>query len=127
MAAPNKNNISLIADDKNQDTFNQQEDFNKSSNQDKGDNDITPLELELLDGAGINESGDDDILLGEAQLDDKDEDGEMLNETSDLTGEDLDIPGNETEDDSGSIAEEDEENNSYSIRDQDDENDNDPL
>ena len=49
--------------------------------------------------------------------DNTDKDGEPLNEASssvDFTGEDLDVPGAELDDDNESIGEEDEENNSYS-------------
>ena len=85
-------------------------------------NDITQQELELLDKAGVNETKeDDDEILSAAQLDDEDEDGEKLNESIDLTGSDLDVPGSETDDENEAIGEEDEENNEYSQRDQDDE------
>ena len=37
----------------------------------------------------------DDINLEDAQLDDRDEDGELLNEGTDVSGSDLDVPGSE--------------------------------
>ena len=46
-----------------------------------------------------------------------DEDGDVLNEieiADDNSGEDLDIPGAEDDDENESIGEEDEENNGYS-------------
>lgn len=57
----------------------------------------------------------DDENLAESRLDDRDADGELLNEESDLSGRDLDIPGSEDDDDNEDIGEEDEENNSYSL------------
>jgi hypothetical protein len=45
----------------------------------------------------------------------------MLNETSDRSGSDLDIPGSEEDDANEKIGEEDEENNSYSLPDPEDE------
>ena len=52
-----------------------------------------------------------------AELDDTDFDGEKLNENIDLTGDDLDVPGAEEDDDNEEIGEEDEENNEYSLGD----------
>lgn len=82
--------------------------------------DITDQERELLDNAGAAEPGDDEDLLAEARLDNKDDEGEPLNENIDLTGDDLDVPGSETDDENETIGEEDEENNSYSLSDQED-------
>lgn len=119
MATQNKK--FTAAGDKKAGDYNENERFDEGTNENTGDNDITPVELELLNVAGINESADDDDeLLAEAQLDDSDEDGEKLNEEIDLTGEYLDVPGSETDDDNEDIGEEDEENNSYSASDQDD-------
>jgi hypothetical protein len=64
----------------------------------------------------------DDINLEDAQLDDRDEDGELLNEGTDVSGSDLDVPGSEEDDKDEVIGEEDEENNSYSL-DSEDEDD----
>lgn len=86
-----------------------------------GENDITPAELEILNSAGVKESADDDDeLLAAAQLDNLDEEGEVLNEGSDYSGNDLDVPGSESDDDEEMSGGEDEENNSYSLRDQED-------
>ena len=79
---------------------------------------ITKEELDLLDSAG-DENNQDDLNEQQAQLDDTDEDGEELNEGTDLTGEDLDVPGADLDDDNELIGEEDEENNSYSEADDD--------
>ncbi|HEX3164618.1 MAG TPA: hypothetical protein VHQ93_00090, partial [Chitinophagaceae bacterium] len=63
----------------------------------------------------------DDEQLNTAALDSTDDDGEKLNESSDMSGKDLDVPGSENDDADEKIGEEDEENNSYSIRDPEDE------
>ena len=79
---------------------------------------ISDEELAILDSA---EDGEDDARLRAASLDDTDDDGEKLNEESDVSGEDLDVPGSEDDDANEALGEEDEENNSYSSRgDQDD-------
>ena len=78
---------------------------------------ISPDELELLDTGGGEE---DNLNLKEEQLDDTDDDGDALNEGSDYSGKDLDVPGNDLDDGDELIGEEDEENNSYSKSDQDD-------
>ena len=60
----------------------------------------------------------DQTNLKRASLDSTDFDGEQLNEKSfqhDLTGSDLDVPGEEADDENENIGEEDEENNSYSL------------
>ena len=63
----------------------------------------------------------DDEQLNAATLDNTDDDGEKLNESSDMSGKDLDVPGSEDDNANEEIGEEDEENNSYSIRDPEDE------
>jgi hypothetical protein len=64
----------------------------------------------------------DEENLEQAQLDNKDEDGELLNERTDVSGSDLDIPGSKEDDADEEIGEEDEENNSFSL-DSEDEDD----
>lgn len=89
--------------------------------EDEIDTDITPIERELLDDAS-DAIDIDDQRLKKSQLDSTDFDGTPLNEKagkSDLTGEDLDVPGSELDDDDEKIGEEDEENNSYSEADTD--------
>ena len=80
--------------------------------------DITDEERALLDEAMSNDPlSDDNARLKNSQLDNKDNDGEPLNEMSsadDASGEDLDIPGAEDDDEQEMIGEEDEENNGYS-------------
>ncbi|MEP7109950.1 MAG: hypothetical protein ABI760_18285 [Ferruginibacter sp.] len=121
-----KNQDYLDADDQKAGPSIRNEEFGEVSSEGTVDNDITPVELKLLDDAGVNESADDDDqLLDEALLDDTDDEGDKLNEEIDLTGEDLDIPGSEADDDDESIGEGDEENNIYSSSRQHDDNDTD--
>ena len=79
------------------------------------DADITPQERALLDESMRNSESVDNTNLKNAALDNTDADGTPLNEDSTgLTGEDLDIPGADLDDTDEAIGEEDEENNSYS-------------
>ncbi len=79
------------------------------------DTDVTAEDLDILNAAE-NGSTEDDASLIESGLDDVDDDGEPLNEsTSDLSGSDLDVPGSEDDDSDEILGEEDEENNSYSL------------
>lgn len=80
----------------------------------ENDNDITAEERALLNAAGED---DKERNLHRAELDDRDEDGELLNavsSSSDKTGRELDVPGSDDDDDMEDIGEEDEENNNYS-------------
>src|SRR5882724_4583776 len=82
--------------------------------------DVTPEERALLRNAGGLETGTDDDDIPKASLDEVDEDGTPLNESSlekDLAGDDLGIPGAEEDDDDEAVGEEDEENNEYSLGD----------
>ena len=87
---------------------------------DDNDNDsfITPAEKAMLDEAMHTDPlSQDEINLKHSSLDNTDEDGDTLNEMSvadDVTGEDLDVPGSEEDDEDEIIGEEDEENNGYS-------------
>lgn len=88
----------------------------------ESENDITPEELSLLDDSIENVNEGDDVNLKRSALDNTDEDGELLNELSmadDISGEDLDVPGAEDDDENEEIGKEDEENNSYSSADTD--------
>ena len=63
---------------------------------------------------------EDDRNIKKLALEDKDDDGDLLNEnTDDLTGGDLDVPGSEEDNDDEEIGEEDEENNAYSLPEED--------
>lgn len=82
--------------------------------------DITPEERSLLDESIENSLTGDNTNLKRSVLDNTDEDGELLNENQhafDVSGEDLDVPGSETDDADEAIGEEDEENNDYSLPD----------
>ncbi len=86
------------------------------------DANITPEERSLIDESIENSLTGDNINLKKSVLDNTDEDGELLNENEsafDISGEDLDVPGSESDDANEAIGEEDEENNSYSLPDQD--------
>ena len=95
--------------------------LNDTGEDGKRDADISLEELALLDKAGADDK--DDQQLENATLDNKDNDGELLNVSSsadDKTGRDLDIPGTEDDDEMEDIGEEDEENNPYSLSDNSD-------
>ena len=87
---------------------------------DDNDNDsfITPAEKAMLDEAMHTDPlSQDEINLKHSSLDNTDKDGDVLNEMSvadDVSGEELDVPGAENDDEDEIIGEEDEENNSYS-------------
>ncbi|WEK38098.1 MAG: hypothetical protein P0Y53_11375 [Candidatus Pseudobacter hemicellulosilyticus] len=79
--------------------------------------DISDEELDLLDAAGTTDE-DDARIRRSGKLDSFDEDGDPLNEKGfgeDISGDDLDVPGSEADDDNEAIGEEDEENNPYSV------------
>ena len=77
--------------------------------------DVSEDERELLDQSVDSMSTEDDLSQRRAMLDDRDEDGELLNEGEDVSGKDLDVPGSEEDDEDEDLGEEDEENNSYSL------------
>ncbi len=95
----------------------------KTQQQQDDDAMITPAEKQMLDETFSNDpQSRDNVNLRRSELDNKDNDGELLNEKSgadDLSGEDLDIPGAEDDDADEAIGEEDEENNGYSQADTD--------
>ncbi len=76
---------------------------------------VTKDERKALKDATEKVQTDDEKALQRAKLDNVDEDGDKLNETTGLSGNDLDIPGSEDDDADELIGEEDEENNSYSL------------
>jgi hypothetical protein len=82
---------------------------------------VSHTERDLLQRSSESMATLDDEQLNAAALDSTDDDGEKLNESSDMSGRDLDVPGSEDDDADEKIGEEDEENNSYSIRDPEDE------
>ena len=92
-----------------------------SLNEDESE--ISPTEKAILDGAfETNSYSLDETQLTHAALDNTDNDGELLNEKTsadDFSGDDLDVPGAETDDNDEAIGREDEENNQYSQADTD--------
>lgn len=81
------------------------------------DSNVSAEEQETLSRTFDDMPGDDENLR-EAALDNRDEDGEALNEESfqnNISASDLDIPGDELDDANEDIGEEDEENNDYSL------------
>jgi hypothetical protein len=71
--------------------------------------DVTPEDLVLLGDADEDQDGGEDELVGKAELDDVDNEGDPLNESgSGKTGRDLDTPEGDEED-------EDEENDYFSL------------
>lgn len=83
---------------------------------------VSKEEKKLLRDASEKTPDTDEENLEKAQLDNMDEDGELLNEKTNLSGSDLDIPGSEEDDINEEIGEEDEENNSYSLDAEDEDN-----
>ena len=83
--------------------------------------DVSNTERELLQRSSESIATKDDEQLNMADLDNTDEEGTMLNENSDRSGSDLDVPGSEEDDANEEIGEGDEENNSYSLPDPEDE------
>jgi len=81
------------------------------------DANVTKDETELLANAADTMPTEDQMALQQAQLDQEDNEGELLNESVDLSGSDLDVPGSEDDDANEEIGEEDEENNPYSLSD----------
>lgn len=82
------------------------------------DADVTDEERELLEqSANADPAYRDERNFQRAALDNRDADGEALNEED--TVDDLDVPGSELDDQSEETGSEDEENNAYSDSDTD--------
>lgn len=84
---------------------------------------VSNEERELLDRADTMMPDEEEYRLRNASLDDRDADGEPLNEASfgnDMSGKDLDVPGADDDDSDEELGEEDEENNEYSLSANDD-------
>jgi hypothetical protein len=77
--------------------------------------DVTDEERELLSRTDESMSSINDEDRRKLMLDNKDLDGDSLNEKNDVSGSDLDIPGANEDDTDEEVGEEDEENNSYSL------------
>ena len=84
---------------------------------DQFNSNVTKDERELLEQSEDSMGSADDLSLKKALVDSTDEDGEPLNENSDLSGDDLDVPGSEEDNAAEETGEGDEENNSFSLND----------
>jgi len=84
---------------------------------DQFNSNVTKDERELLEQSEDSIGSADDLSLKKALVDSTDEDGEPLNENSDLSGDDLDVPGSEEDNAAEETGEGDEENNSFSLND----------
>jgi hypothetical protein len=78
------------------------------------DGNVTPSEKKDLADAAQKMPTNDENALRRARLDTTDNEGDLLNEGSGLSGTDLDVPGSEADDADEAIGEEDEENNPFS-------------
>ena len=76
---------------------------------------VSKEEAQLLEKTADSQAGPEDQAWEQSTLDSTDEDGEPLNEETEFSGKDLDVPGSEEDDDNEEVGSEDEENNSYSI------------
>ncbi len=83
------------------------------------DADITDEDLFILEATGQNMNSQDSVNLIHSNLDNLDDDGDPLNEggstNNDLSGNSLDVPGSQDDDEQENIGGEDEENNYYSL------------
>ena len=79
------------------------------------DSDVTEEEKELLSRAGESMNSIDEEDRRNLMLDNRDLDGDLLNERNNVSGQDLDVPGATDDDSNEEIGEEDEANNSYSL------------
>ncbi|MFT3934246.1 MAG: hypothetical protein QM726_11560 [Chitinophagaceae bacterium] len=98
------------------------DDLNKPTDTLETDNtsNVSRVEKRMLRKSAGPVPTDETEDFNEMVLDEKDDDGEYLNEKSirqDRNGEDLDVPGAELDDDDEDLGDEDEENNIYSQRD----------
>ena len=112
---------------------NQTENLTVASDDEEGvgilDDDNDDEETDLNDDTNVSEeekdlltqsetlTTDDDEDFRNAQLDNEDFEGDTLNEEITPDGKDLDVPGEEDDDENEEIGEEDEENNEYSLGD----------
>lgn len=90
------------------------------------DSNVSREERRALASVDNREAGTEDEVLNEAALDSTDNDGDPLNEDSfgrEVSGDDLDVPGSDQDDEEEAIGDEDEENNSYSIDKNEDDSD----
>jgi hypothetical protein len=95
-----------------------EDDLNITDDSVDTESDVSEDEKVALERSSTDVDTPDNEALYEAKFDDTDFDGEKLNEDSDdVSGKDLDVPGAEDDDENEEIGEEDEENNEYSLGD----------
>ncbi|MEO8110337.1 MAG: hypothetical protein ABI594_09900 [Ginsengibacter sp.] len=86
--------------------------------EESNDSNVSEEEKNDLEVSAEDMPTEDDINLRKAALDNADEDGVLLNESSfkdNISGAGLDVPGADSDDLDEEIGEEDEENNEYSL------------
>ncbi|WP_346237840.1 hypothetical protein ABDK00_002045 [Niabella insulamsoli] len=113
--ASENGNLTVASDDEEGVGILDDENRDDDSNPDNQSN-VSDQERELLEQSETMNTPDDEDLEN-AQLDNEDFEGESLNEKDTLDGKDLDVPGEEADDENEAIGEEDEENNEYSLGD----------
>ncbi len=80
------------------------------------DSNVSEEEIALLERTSESMFTQDDQDVFNAELDNRDNDGELLNETINTSGSDLDVPGaDDDDDDAQDEADADEENSIYSL------------
>jgi hypothetical protein len=90
------------------------------------DSNVSREERRALANVDNREVDTEDEVLNKAALDSTDNDGTPLNEGSfgsDVSGDDLDIPGADEDDADEEVGDEDEENNEYSLSKNNEDND----
>jgi len=113
-------NTASSADEEGEGLFPDEEDVSQDADP-RGN--VSRQERDLLEKADTMSPDEEEYRLRSASLDDRDADGELLNEASfgdDMSGKDLDVPGAEDDDTEEELGEEDEENNEYSVSSNDD-------
>jgi hypothetical protein len=104
-------------DEEDDKEFDDEDDVDVTDDTVDEDSDVSPDEIKALERTENLDTQDNENLY-RSQLDDEDLDGEKLNENDDdVSGKDLDVPGEEDDDANEEIGEEDEENNEYSLGD----------
>jgi len=95
-----------------------EDDLNITDDSVDAESNVSEDEKIALERSSMDVDTPDNEALYESKFDDTDFDGEKLNEdTDDVSGKDLDVPGAEEDDNDEEIGEEDEENNEYSLGD----------
>ncbi len=94
-------------------------DVNEDDEVEDDDSNVTAEEKDRLRETSESMSSFDDQDARNAHVDNVDDEGDPLNEATDGSGRELDVPGAEHDDEDEDMGEEDEENNDYSLGDTD--------